>query len=87
MGAKADGNIIPLSAPLKNTQIIEILTNPQSHPTENQLHNVKTARARSKIRSWLLQNGAILGGQSSSSVGTGAVGGNGGTGTPPTQTT
>ena len=56
VGAKADGNIIPLSAPLKNTQIIEILTNPQSHPTENQLHSVKTARARSKIRSWLLQN-------------------------------
>ena len=60
VGAKADGNIIPLSSPLKNTQIIEILTNPQSHPTENQLHSVKTARARSKIRAWLLQNGAII---------------------------
>ena len=60
VGAKADGNIIPLSSPLKNTQIIEILTNPQSHPTENQLHNVKTSKARNKIRSWLLQNGAII---------------------------
>lgn len=56
VGAKADGNIIPLSTPLKNTQIIEILTNPQSHPTTNQLQAVKTARARSKIRAWLLQN-------------------------------
>jgi GTP pyrophosphokinase len=60
VGAKADGNIIPLSSPLKNTQIIEILTNPQSHPTENQLHSVKTSKARNKIRSWLLQNGAII---------------------------
>jgi GTP pyrophosphokinase len=77
VGAKADGNIIPLSAPLKNTQIIEILTNPQSHPTENQLHNVKTAKARNKIRSWLLQNGAMLGGQSTSTSGTGATGANG----------
>ena len=31
VGAKADGHIIPLSSPLKNTQIIEILTNPQAH--------------------------------------------------------
>ena len=56
VGAKADGHIIPLSSPLKNTQIIEILTNPQAHPTVNQLSVVKTARARSKIRAWLLQN-------------------------------
>lgn len=56
VGAKADGHIIPLSSPLKNTQIIEILTNPQAHPRVNQLSLVKTARARSKIRSWLLSN-------------------------------
>ena len=56
VGAKADGHIIPLSKPLKNTQIIEILTNPQAHPTENQLRMVKTARARSKIRAWLSLN-------------------------------
>ena len=53
VGAKADGHIIPLSSPLKNTQIIEILTNPQAHPTVNQLQIAKTSRARSKIRSWL----------------------------------
>lgn len=56
VGAKADGKIIQLSTPLKNTQIIEILTNPQAHPTVNQLAFVKTQKARSKIRSWLLQN-------------------------------
>lgn len=56
VGAKADGKIIPLSTPLKNTQIIEILTNPQAHPTENQLAIVKTSKAKSKIRAWLTQN-------------------------------
>lgn len=58
-GAKADGHIIPLSKPLKNTQIIEILTNPQAHPTENQLTQVKTARARSKIRAWLTAHAPV----------------------------
>lgn len=56
VGAKADGKIIPLSTPLENTQIIEILTNPQAHPTENQLKLVKTSKAKQKIRSWLSQN-------------------------------
>ena len=57
VGAKADGQIIPLSKPLKNTQIIEVLTSPQAHPTLNQLQLVKTAKARSKIRNWLQNNG------------------------------
>jgi GTP pyrophosphokinase len=56
VGAKANGQIIPLAAALKNTQIIEVLTNPQAHPTVNQLRLVRSAKARSKIRSWLLQN-------------------------------
>lgn len=56
VGAKADGKIIPLTSPLKNTQIIEILTNPQAHPTQNQLNVVKTAKARQKIHSWLTVN-------------------------------
>lgn len=56
-GAKADGKIIPLSEPLKNTQIIEIITNPNSHPTENQLQHVVTYKARQKINWWLSTNG------------------------------
>ena len=59
VGAKANGQIIPLSRPLLNTQIIEILTNPQARPTVNQLGLVKTAKARSKIKAWLLQHGQI----------------------------
>ncbi len=56
VGAKADGKIIPLTQPLKNTQIIEILTNPNAHPTQAQLQSVKTSKARQKIHSWLTEN-------------------------------
>jgi GTP pyrophosphokinase len=56
VGAKADGAIIPLSAPLQNTQVVEILTATNARPHFNWLRIVKTAKARSKIRSWLLQN-------------------------------
>ena len=56
VGAKADGKIIPLTQELKNTQIIEILTNPQAHPTENQLKYCKTGRARNRINAWLAAN-------------------------------
>ena len=56
VGAKADGKIIPITSPLSNTQIIEIITNPQAHPTENQLKVVKTSKARQRIHAWLLAN-------------------------------
>ena len=56
VGAKADGKIIPLTAELKNTQIVEILTNPQAHPTQSQLKSVKTGKARQKIHAWLAAN-------------------------------
>jgi GTP pyrophosphokinase len=56
VGARADGSIIPLSSELRNTQVVEILTSPSAHPHLNWLRMVKTARARSRIRSWLEQN-------------------------------
>ena len=56
VGAKADGSIIPLSQSLKNTQVIEIATHPQAHPTLNQYNNAHTAKARQKIRAWLQLN-------------------------------
>ncbi len=56
IAAKADGKIIPLSKPLQNTQIIEIITNPQAHPTQAQLKLVKTTKAHQKIHSWLTAN-------------------------------
>ena len=56
MAAKADGAIVPLGQPLRNTQVIEIITHPAAHPHVNWLRNVSTGRARSKIRYWLAHN-------------------------------
>lgn len=59
IGAKADGKIIPLLQPLKNTQIIEILTDPRAHPTEAWLKACRTSKARQKIHAWLVASGVI----------------------------
>lgn len=56
VGAKANGKIISLTQELQNTWIIEILTNPNAHPTQAQLKTVKTAKARQKIHAWLSAN-------------------------------
>lgn len=56
VGAKANGKIIPLGTPLENTQIIEVITNPQTHPVEGWLKFAKTSKARQKIRAWLSAN-------------------------------
>jgi len=53
IGAKADGSIIPLNQPLKNTQVVEILTSPSGRPHVNWLRIARTSRARQKIRNWL----------------------------------
>jgi guanosine-3',5'-bis(diphosphate) 3'-pyrophosphohydrolase len=52
-GAKADGAIVPLKQPLKNTQVVEIITHPSAHPHLEWLRYVKTRGARSKIRAWI----------------------------------
>jgi len=56
IGAKAGGSIIPLSAQLKNAQVVEILTSPSAHPSLNWLQVAKSSKARNKIRSWLEKN-------------------------------
>jgi len=60
VGAKADGAIVPLTSELKNTQVVEIMTSPTAHPHVNWLRAVRTAKARSKIRAWLVQNDESL---------------------------
>ena len=56
VGAKANGAIVQLSQPLENTQVVEIITHPQAHPTQNQYNSAHTAKARQKIRAWLQAN-------------------------------
>jgi GTP pyrophosphokinase len=60
LGAKADGQIVPLDAELQNTQVVEVLTSPQARPNINWLRIAKTSKARSKIRAYLVQDGQAL---------------------------
>ncbi|HYP04866.1 MAG TPA: RelA/SpoT family protein, partial [Bryobacteraceae bacterium] len=50
VGAKVNGRIVPLKAPLKNGDIVEILTQAGHLPSKDWLAIVKTSRARNKIR-------------------------------------
>ncbi|MBP7263358.1 MAG: bifunctional (p)ppGpp synthetase/guanosine-3',5'-bis(diphosphate) 3'-pyrophosphohydrolase [Spirochaetia bacterium] len=59
MAAKADGAIIPLDAQLRNTQVVDILTSATARPSVNWLNSVRTSRAKSKIRQWLVNNGLM----------------------------
>jgi guanosine-3',5'-bis(diphosphate) 3'-pyrophosphohydrolase len=52
-GAKINGRIAPLSRELKNSETVEILTNPHARPSRDWLSHVHTGRARHKIRQWL----------------------------------
>ncbi len=60
LGAKADGQIVPLDAELVNTQVVEILTSPQAKPNMNWLRIARTSKAKAKIRAWLVQDGEVL---------------------------
>ena len=51
--AKANGNIIALSEPLKNTDIVEIITAQNAAPRESWLKYAFTQSARRKIKSYL----------------------------------
>lgn len=53
VGAKVNGRIVPLRYQLHNGDVVEILTNPQSHPSRDWINYVTTSKARSKIRHYL----------------------------------
>jgi guanosine-3',5'-bis(diphosphate) 3'-pyrophosphohydrolase len=54
VGAHVNGKIVPLTAELRNGQIVHIITNKNSKgPSRDWLDVVKSTRARSKIKQWL----------------------------------
>jgi guanosine-3',5'-bis(diphosphate) 3'-pyrophosphohydrolase len=55
VGARVNGELVPLRHPLKNGDTVEIMTSPQAQPHEDWLHFLRTAGARSKVRHWLRQ--------------------------------
>jgi GTP pyrophosphokinase len=52
-GARVNGTLQPLRSELQNGDIVEILTGPNQHPSQDWLTFVRTPRARAKIRQWL----------------------------------
>jgi len=52
LGAKVNGKIVPLKYELRSGDTIEILTSPNQKPSKDWLKNVKTSRAKTKIRQW-----------------------------------
>jgi GTP pyrophosphokinase len=55
VGAKINGKLASLKQPLKNGDIVEILTNQQAHPSRDWLKVVATSKARTKISNFLRQ--------------------------------
>jgi len=51
-GARVNGRIVTLSTPLKNGDIVEILTQKNAHPSLDWLNFVATTTARNRIRQW-----------------------------------
>ena len=51
-GTRINGRMTTLDTPLKNGDIIEILTNKSSHPSLDWLNFVVTTSARNRIRQW-----------------------------------
>ena len=53
VGARVNGKLVPLRTPLKNGDIVEILTGSTQTPSREWANMVVTSRARHKIRHWL----------------------------------
>jgi guanosine-3',5'-bis(diphosphate) 3'-pyrophosphohydrolase len=53
VGARVNGKLVPLRTPLKNGDIVEVLTGATQTPNREWVNMVVTSRARHKIRHWL----------------------------------
>src|SRR5437016_4041758 len=53
VGARVNGKLVPLRTPLKNGDILDIITAATQTPSREWLNMVVTSRARHKIRHWL----------------------------------
>jgi GTP pyrophosphokinase len=56
VGAKVNGQIVPLRHRLANGDVVEILTQKGHAPSRDWLNYVRTSRARSRIRHWINLN-------------------------------
>ncbi len=52
-GARINGRMAPLRTQIQNGDMVEILTNPNGHPSRDWLNFVATSRARNRVRHWV----------------------------------
>ena len=52
-GARINGRMAPLRTQIQNGDMVEILTNPNAHPSRDWLNFVATSRARNRVRHWV----------------------------------
>ncbi|MCB9576549.1 MAG: bifunctional (p)ppGpp synthetase/guanosine-3',5'-bis(diphosphate) 3'-pyrophosphohydrolase [Polyangiaceae bacterium] len=52
-GARANGQIVPLRYKMRNGDVLEVMTNPNQHPSKDWLDYAVTTRARNRIRGFL----------------------------------
>ncbi len=55
VGARVNGELVPLRHELRNGDMVEIITSPQAQPHQDWLKIVRTTQAKTKIRHWLRQ--------------------------------
>ncbi len=55
-GTKVDGKMVALDTPLKNGQVVEIITQKQAKPSRDWLKFVRTQQAQNRVRQWLNKN-------------------------------
>jgi GTP pyrophosphokinase len=52
-GARVNGKLVPLRQPLRQGDIVEVVTSPTQKPSRDWLKIVRSTRAKSKIKQWL----------------------------------
>lgn len=54
-GARINGRMVPLRTQIQNGDVVEILTNPNTHPSRDWLNFIVTSRARNRVRHWVAE--------------------------------
>lgn len=53
IGAKVNGRMVPLKHELQNSDVVEIITQKNHHPSKDWLGFVKSTKAKNRIRQWI----------------------------------
>jgi GTP pyrophosphokinase len=54
-GARINGRMAPLRTQIQNGDVVEIIRNPNTHPSRDWLNFIVTSRARNRVRHWVAE--------------------------------